>query len=237
MCCASAVPHSAMRRSLPAFPDSSTPNASHWRAPRTKAGCDGLMVLPPYVYRGDWRETQAHFERGDHGDAAVLHAVQQPDRVRHGPDRRPGRELAAHENVHAVKDSSGDVRRLTAYRELLGDRLALFAGLDDMAFEAASWVRMAGSPGWSMHCLAESVLLFELARSGSVSPRRASVRLVPAAAAMDTVPKFVQLIKLVQAEVGQGSETVRPPRLPLEGAEREDALSTIRERLGAKQSL
>src|SRR5688572_26140152 len=25
------------------------------------AGADGLMVLPPYVYRGDWRETEAHF--------------------------------------------------------------------------------------------------------------------------------------------------------------------------------
>ena len=45
---------------------------------------------------------------------------------------------------------------------------------------------------------------------------------------MDTVPKFVQLIKLVQQEVGQGSERVRAPRLPLTGAEREEALRVVR---------
>jgi dihydrodipicolinate synthase/N-acetylneuraminate lyase len=51
---------------------------------------------------------------------------------------------------------------------------------------------------------------------------------------LDVVPKFVQLIKLVQQEVGMGSERVRPPRLTLEGRERDEALALIRERLAAK---
>ncbi len=48
------------------------------------------------------------------------------------------------------------------------------------------------------------------------------------------VPKFVQLIKLVQQECGMGSERVRPPRLVLEGAERGEALAVIRERLARR---
>jgi 4-hydroxy-tetrahydrodipicolinate synthase len=51
---------------------------------------------------------------------------------------------------------------------------------------------------------------------------------------LDTVPKFVQLIKLVQAECGLGSETVRAPRLVLEGAEREMALAMIRRQLAER---
>jgi 1-pyrroline-4-hydroxy-2-carboxylate deaminase len=201
------------------------------------ADCDGLMVLPPYVYRGDWRETQAHLNAII--TATPLSCMLYNNPLAYGTDLTAPqvRELAAHENVHAVKDSSGDVRRLTAYRELLGGRLALFAGLDDMAFEAA----VTGADGWVAGLVnalpRESVLLFELARSGSISEARLLYDWFLPLLRMDTVPKFVQLIKLVQAEVGQGSEIVRPPRLQLEGAEREDALSTIRERLGAKQSL
>ncbi|HEU4761964.1 MAG TPA: hypothetical protein VFS74_06550, partial [Gemmatimonadales bacterium] len=53
---------------------------------------------------------------------------------------------------------------------------------------------------------------------------------------LDTVPKFVQLIKLVQRETGRGSEAVRPPRLPLEGAERDVALDTIRTALASRSA-
>jgi 4-hydroxy-tetrahydrodipicolinate synthase len=51
---------------------------------------------------------------------------------------------------------------------------------------------------------------------------------------MDTVPKFVQLIKLAQAEVGKGSASVRPPRLVLEGAELAEARKTIAAALAAR---
>jgi 4-hydroxy-tetrahydrodipicolinate synthase len=51
---------------------------------------------------------------------------------------------------------------------------------------------------------------------------------------MDTVPKFVQLIKLVQAQTGMGSARVRPPRLELAGAEREQAIKIIRQALQSR---
>ena len=51
---------------------------------------------------------------------------------------------------------------------------------------------------------------------------------------MDVVPKFVQLIKLVQSHVALGSERVRAPRLVLEGAEREEAIVVITQALASK---
>jgi 4-hydroxy-tetrahydrodipicolinate synthase len=54
---------------------------------------------------------------------------------------------------------------------------------------------------------------------------------------MDTVNKFVQLIKLVQQEVGRGHERVRPPRLVLAGAERRAALETLKQSLARRPKL
>jgi 1-pyrroline-4-hydroxy-2-carboxylate deaminase len=196
------------------------------------AGCDGLMVLPAYVHRGDEREVQEHF-------TAVITATDLPCMLYNNPIAYGveltadmiGRLAESHENVQAVKDSSGDVRRLTEVREVLGDRLALFAGLDDMVMETA----LMGGDGWVAGMVnalpEESVRLFELARSGSVDEAWELYRWFLPILRLDTVPKFVQLIKLVQAEKGMGRETVRPPRLPLKGREREEALGLIRSRL------
>ena len=73
----------------------------------------------------------------------------------------------------------------------------------------------------------ESVRLFELARDGGWKAAADLYRWFLPLLRLDVVPKFVQLIKLTQASVGMGSETVRAPRLRLEGAEREAALAII----------
>jgi 1-pyrroline-4-hydroxy-2-carboxylate deaminase len=201
------------------------------------AGCHGLMVLPPYVYPGDWRETHAHFTAVI--EATPLSCMLYNNPIAYGTDLSAAHVevLAAHDNVHAIKDSSGDVRRLTAYREGLGDRLALFAGLDDMALEAA----LMGADGWVAGLVnalpAEAVRLFELARTGRAADARALYEWFLPLLRLDTVPKFVQLIKLVQAEVGMGSEHVRPPRLPLHGEERDAALRMIRAQLERRPAL
>jgi 1-pyrroline-4-hydroxy-2-carboxylate deaminase len=198
------------------------------------AGCDGLMVLPPYVYRGDWPETQAHFDAVI--TATPLSCMLYNNPIAYGTDLSPAevQVVARHANVHAIKDSSGDVRRLTAYRELLGGRLALFAGLDDMVVEAA----LMGADGWIAGLVnalpAESVRLFELARAGDVPRARPLYEWFLPLLRFDTVPKFVQLIKLVQAEIGMGSEAVRPPRLPLAGPERDAAQAVIQRCLAAR---
>jgi 4-hydroxy-tetrahydrodipicolinate synthase len=140
-------------------------------------------------------------------------------------------------NLEAVKESSGDVRRVTAIGALLGDRLALFIGVDDLILEGVQ----AGAVGWIAGLVnalpEESVRLFGLAVAGRTDEARALYEWFLPLLRLDTVPKFVQLIKLVQAEAGMGSELVRPPRLALEGREREEALALIRGCLATRPSV
>ena len=191
-------------------------------------GCAGLMVLPPYVYSTDWREMGAHLR-------AVIGATDLPCLLYNNPiayktDFTPEQiaELA-HEfpNVQAVKESSGDVRRFAALRALLGDRLELLVGMDDAIVEGVAM----GARGWIAGLVnaypKESVKLFELARDGGADAAAGLYAWFLPLLQLDTVPKFVQLIKLVQQKVNMGSERVRAPRLVLEGAERAAALRVI----------
>jgi dihydrodipicolinate synthase/N-acetylneuraminate lyase len=185
-----------------------------------KAGAQGLMILPPYVYQGDWRETKAHV-------AAILETTPLPamlynNPVAYGTDFAPEQivELAGDfSNLAAVKESSTDVRRITAIRALLGDRLAIFVGVDDAIVEGIE----AGAVGWIAGLVnalpRESVELFNLASEGNKDAAFRLYRWFLPLLRMDTMPKFVQLIKQVQEDAGTGSARVRPPRLQLAGKE------------------
>ncbi len=196
-------------------------------------GCSGLMVLPPYVYSTDWREMKAHI-------TAILQATSLSCMLYNNPiayrtDFLPeqiGELASTHANLHAVKESAADVRRIAAIRSLIGQRLAIFVGVDDLIVEGIA----AGATGWIAGLVnalpRESVVLFEraLGREDVFDLYRWFLPLLR----LDTVPKFVQLIKLVQAEVGMGSERVRPPRLELDGQERKSALRVIRAALASR---
>jgi len=195
-------------------------------------GCSGLMVLPPYVYAGDWREMKAHVEAVFR--ATKLSGMLYNNPVAYGTDFLPQQiaELAAeHENFEAVKESSTDVRRVTWIQELINDRLAIFVGVDDAIVEGV----VMGAVGWIAGLVnalpEESVALFNYAMERNREKAMALYKWFLPLLRMDTVPKFVQLIKLVQQEVGMGNTRVRPPRLELTGAELEDALKIIRHTL------
>ena len=198
-------------------------------------GCSGLMVLPPYVYQGDWREMKAHLEAVFRATGLSCMLYNNP--VAYGTDFLPEqiRELAAeHGNFEAVKESSTDVRRVTWIKELTGDRLAIFVGVDDAIVEAIA----VGAVGWIAGLVnafpKESVDLFEYAMNGEHEKAMRLYHWFLPLLRMDTVPKFVQLIKLVQQEVGMGNARVRPPRLELVGAELEDAKRVISEALNTR---
>ncbi|QDH69884.1 dihydrodipicolinate synthase family protein [Marilutibacter alkalisoli] len=191
-------------------------------------GCGGLMALPPYVYSTDWREMGAHMR-------AVIGATDLPvifynNPVAYRTDFTPRQiaELAGEfPNLQAVKESSGDIRRFAALKEVLGERLVLLVGMDDLIVEGLAM----GAEGWIAGVVnafpEESVRLFEQARDGGYAAARELYEWSLPLLRMDTVPKFVQLIKLMQAQAGLGSERVRAPRLLLAGAEREEALQVI----------
>lgn len=194
-----------------------------------EAGCNGLMVLPPYVYVGDWREMKAHV-------AAVLAATPLSAMLYNNPiaykvDFLP-HQVAELINecptLQAIKESSADVRRIAEIRRLLGNRIHILCGVDDLIVEAV----LAGAEGWIAGLVnafpRESVDVFNYAQSGNVSKAFELYLWFLPLLRLDVVPKFVQLIKLVQQEVGMGSERVRAPRLALVGPEREAALEILR---------
>ncbi|NBO65347.1 MAG: dihydrodipicolinate synthase family protein [Acidobacteria bacterium] len=201
-------------------------------------GCAGLMVLPPYVYKGDWREMKTHLTEVFR--ATPLPCMLYNNPVAYGTDFLPEQicELAdENDNFAAVKESSTDLRRITAIRSLSGDRLALFVGVDDAIVEGIA----AGAVGWVAGLVnalpGESVNLFNLAINGQTENAFELYRWFLPLLRLDTVPKFVQLIKLAQQEVGMGNERVRLPRMELAGLEREEALKLIRESLAARPTI
>lgn len=216
---------------VPGIASLSTAEAVALAKSAEEVGCSGLMVLPPYVYSTDWREMKAHV-------LAIIRATKLPCMLYNNPvayktDFLPEHvaELAAqNDNLVAVKESSADARRVTAIKALCGNRIKILVGVDDVLVEGVR----AGAIGWIAGLVnafpKESVALFEQARRGDKSVEKLYQWFLPLLR-MDTVPKFVQLIKLVQQEVGMGDERVRPPRLVLSGTERKTALATLKEAL------
>lgn len=204
-------------------------------------GCRGLMVLPPYLYASDWREMKTHMK-------AVISATDLPCIIYNNPvayktDFTPAhiRELADElPNVAAVKESSTDARRIAGIRELCGDRVALGVGVDDCALEGAAmgatfWITGVGG-AFPRH----NVRLWELGTSGRVEEAMPLYTWMLPMLRMDTVVKFVQLIKLQQnlASGGKlGNNRVRPPRLELAGAELAEATAIIEKALATAPAL
>jgi 4-hydroxy-tetrahydrodipicolinate synthase len=194
----------------------------------TDLGCDGLMVLPPYVYQGSWREMKTHVATVFNSTPLSCMLYNNP--VAYGTDFLPEQiqELAAeHENFEAVKESSTDARRVSAIRALLDRRLEISVGVDDAVLEAIG----VGATGWVAGLAnalpRESVELFNCGINGQSDKAFELYRWFLPLLRMDTVPNFVQLIKLVQAEVGIGNSRVRAPRLELVGSELDQAKRII----------
>ena len=223
---------------IPGISSLSTAEAVHLARRSEEIGCKGLMVLPPYVYSTDWREMKAHV-------SAVIAATDLPCMLYNNPvayttDFLPEqiKELAdEHSNLGSVKESSTDVRRITGIRAILGDRLQISAGVDDVIVEAVAM----GATGWIAGLVnafpIESVALFNYASDGKRDQALKLYEWFLPLLRLDTVPKFVQLIKLVQEEVGMGSARVRPPRLELVGEELQAARNVIDTALKARPTL
>jgi dihydrodipicolinate synthase/N-acetylneuraminate lyase len=201
-------------------------------------GCSALMVLPPYVYSTDWREMKAHVR-------AVIAATDLPCMLYNNPIAYKTDFLPQHvveladelPNLQAVKESSADLRRVMAIRALAGARMQILVGVDDAIVEAVD----AGAVGWIAGLVnafpAESLALYGCAMGGRRDEAFALYKWFLPMLRMDTVVKFVQLIKLAQQKVGMGSDRVRPPRLALQWEELNQALAIIDRALATRPHL
>jgi 4-hydroxy-tetrahydrodipicolinate synthase len=186
-----------------------------------RLGAQGLMVFPAIGYRSDADETVAHYRAVASASALPILLYNNP--VGYGVDLTPEvlARLVDCPTLVAVKEESYDVRRVTDLYNLLGDRYAIVCGVDDLVLESA----VLGVTGWVSGMAnvypAECARLLHLAARGDWVRARALYRVMTPLFHLDTRVKLVQCIKLAGQIRGQGREWVRPPRLPLHGAERE----------------
>jgi dihydrodipicolinate synthase/N-acetylneuraminate lyase len=204
-------------------------------------GCRGLMVLPPYVYASDWREMKAHML--DVATATDLPCIIYNNPVAYKTDFTPAqiKELADEcPNFESVKESSGDVRRIAWIRELCGDRLTIGVGVDDCALEAAAMGAKFWIAGVAGAFPKTNVKLWDLATTGKIEEAMSLYHWMLPMLRMDTVVKFVQLIKLQQtlASGGKlGNNRVRPPRLELSAKELAEATAIIEKALATEPTV
>ncbi|MHA3772994.1 dihydrodipicolinate synthase family protein [Verrucomicrobiota bacterium sgz303538] len=194
-----------------------------------RLGADGFMLMPPMVYKSpDVRESLAHFRTVAKATGLPIMIYNNP--ISYGHDITPElfAELAEQPNFIALKESSGNPRRITDLHNVVGDRYAIFTGVDDLVLESA----ILGIDGWvagtGIAFPKENQYLWELTRRGEWDKAVEIYRWFTPLLHLDTHPKFVQYIKLAVQECGLGAEWTRAPRLPLVGEERKQVLQIIR---------
>ena len=209
--------------------ETSTAEAVRYARDVEKLGADGLMLLPGMLYKGDPRETLAHFRTVAKGTGLPIMIYNNP--ISYANDVTPAMfaELAGVRNFVALKESTGDTRRITDLRNEVGNRFAIFTGVDDLTLEAS----ILGIDGWvagsGIAFPSENQYFWELTRRGEWDKAREIYRWFAPLLHLDVHTKFVQYIKLAAQEAGLGAEWVRPPRLPITGAERKRVLKIIRD--------
>lgn len=187
---------------------------AQWAGLAREVGAAGLMALPPILYKPRWDEVKAHYALlNDFGVPIIVYNNPHDTAVDINPERL-GELTREFSNVVAVKEFSGDVRRISAIREEA--EIEIVAGTDDLLVESI----MAGATGWIAGMAnivpRESVHLLSLALEGHMDKAWALYRRLLPLLRYDSTPRLVQSIKYGLALVGRSVGPTRPPRLALE---------------------
>lgn len=197
-------------------------------------GAKGIMMLPPMRYKSDHRETVSYFK-------TVAESTELPFMIYNNPvDYKIEvtldmfEELAACENINAVKESTRDVSNVTRMRNRFGDRFKILCGVDTIAMEELC----LGADGWVAGLVCafpkETVAIYNLVKAGRIEEATRIYRWFMPLLELDIHPKLVQYIKLAETQAGIGSEYVRAPRLTLIGKEREEILKIINDGIATR---
>ncbi len=201
-----------------------------------KVGVDGFMVMPAMVYNSDRRETVNHFKTVASATDLPIMCYNNPPVYKVDITPEMFEDLAEIENIVCIKEAAGDTRRITDLFNKFKDRYIIFSGLDDVALESI----LLGCTGWISGLVdafpRENGLMWDAATSGNWDKALEIYRWYMPMLHFDSHPKLVQYVKLASAEMGYGTEIVRPPRLPLIGEQREEALKIIRESAATRPS-
>ncbi len=217
--------------------ETSTAEAIRYVRDVEKLGVAGVMLLPAMLYRADPDETMAHFKTVAKSTGLPIMVYNNP--ISYANDITPEMfaKLADQKNLVAIKESSGDTRRITDLRNTVGNRYSLFTGVDNLALEAS----ILGIDGWvagsGIAFPNENQYFWELTRKGEWDKAREIYRWFTPLLHLDVHPKFIQYIKLMVQECGLGKEWVRAPRLVLKGEERKRILKIIHDGIDARPKI
>ena len=217
--------------------ETSTAEAVRYVRDVEKLGADGVMLMPAMLYKGDPDETLTHFRTVAKSTGLPIMIYNNP--ISYANDITPElfAKLADQKNFVALKESSGDTRRITDLHNAVGGRYAIFTGVDNLCLEAS----ILGIDGWvagsGIAFPAENQYFWELTRAGKWDEARAIYRWFTPLLHLDVSTKFVQYIKLAVQEAGLGKEWVRSPRLILKGEERKRVLKIIHDGLAKRPKL
>ncbi|MFC4233825.1 dihydrodipicolinate synthase family protein [Thalassospira xianhensis] len=200
-------------------------------------GADGLMLLPGMIYTADPRENIEHFRSVAAKTKLPIMIYNNPGAYRIDIKPEEFNQLADVKNLVAIKESSGDPRRITDIYNACGDRFVLFCGMDDLVMET----QVLGAVGWISGFTdafpQESVALWKLLSEGKYKEALEIYRWFTPVLHMDVHTKLVQYIKLAQEMTGVGKAHVRAPRLPLVGEEMERIRATIQKAIDTRPKL
>lgn len=189
-------------------------------------GVEGLMTFPSLAYRTDRRETIDWYKAVATAGLPIM-IYNNPIAYKVDVDVPTLQGLTDVPEIVAIKEETGDIRRVTDLFNAFGDRFDIFCGVDDLILESLA----LGATGWVSGMTnawpAECVELFNTGRAGNFEAARPLYRLMTPAFHLDTDVKLVQYIKFAEHLVYQAPEHVRRPRLPLEGEERRQAQAII----------
>ena len=196
-----------------------------------KLGVDGFMVMPSVIYVADSREAMLNVRTM--ADAAQKPVMVYNNPVAYGVDLKPEHmaELADCKWITAIKESTGNIRRITDLRNTVGDRYQLFLGVDDLAYEGLALGCDGLLAGVGCAFPRETVALYDLMKAGKFDEALPLYQWMTPMLHLDVSTKLVQNLKLIDAIVGVGTEYCRRPRLPLVGAEREYVERIVRKAL------
>ncbi|HUO20880.1 MAG TPA: dihydrodipicolinate synthase family protein [Steroidobacteraceae bacterium] len=192
-----------------------------------RLGASGFMVLPGMVYVPTAAELEHHFRTVAAATGLPIMLYNNPPSYRVNIELPTLARLAEVPNIVAIKESAPDPRRFTDLANACGERFVLFAGLDDVVFEAVT----LGARGWVSGLTnvfpKESLALFAALQAGDLERARRIYRWFMPLLHLDAEHDLVQSIKLAEQLLGRGSERVRPPRLPLAGARRSEVSALV----------
>jgi 4-hydroxy-tetrahydrodipicolinate synthase len=202
-----------------------------------KAGADGLMLLPPMRYKATDAETVNYFKTVARSTDLPIMIYNNPVDYKIMVTLDMFESLAECENIQAVKESTRDVSNITRMRNRFGERFSILTGVDPLAMESL----LMGADGWVAGLVCafpkETVAIYKLVKAGRYDRALEIYRWFMPLLELDISPQLVQNIKLAESMTGLGTETVRLPRMPLSGKEREDVLTIINDALSSRPDL